>query len=88
MFQLSLHAVIGIGSLSLAFITYIASVQYRLGKVETKVDSNEKVINTLQRVMASKSDIDGVNSRLDKIDSSINKLFDIERETRGNNRKT
>lgn len=80
--ELSLPAIIAVASLFVTFVVYVSAVQYRLGKVETQVDSNKDQITSLQRTMASKSDIDGVNSRLDKIDANITKLFDIERENR------
>jgi len=71
---------IAIGALLITFVTYVASVQYRLGKTETKVETNEKRIDAIQVTMATGNDIKNILDRLDKIDESISKLYDLDRE--------
>tara|TARA_Y100001935_G_scaffold253785_1_gene260938 strand:- start:152401 stop:152649 length:249 start_codon:yes stop_codon:yes gene_type:complete len=78
--EFGMPELIAIGALLITFVTYVASVQYRLGKTETKVETNEKRIDAIQVTMATGNDIKNILDRLDKIDESISKLYDLDRE--------
>ena len=77
---IGIPAIIALAALFISFVGYVASVQYRLGKQEAKVDNLEKDVDQLHMSSATKSDMDGIKLQLAEIKSSIDKLFDLDRE--------
>jgi hypothetical protein len=77
---IGLPAIIAIGALFVTFVTYVASVQRSQGRLEAKVEANEKDIEMLQLSSATKEDMAGIRDQLTGIQKSIDKLFDLDRE--------
>lgn len=81
MIEISLGSVLVIAGLLMTFFFYVASVSYRLGKLEQRVETNESAILEGKAAHATKSDFDNIEKQLVRMEGSISKLFDLLRES-------
>ena len=80
MIEISLGSILVIAGLLMTFFLYVAAVSYRLGRREQRVDTNEKRPEEVEEVHASKSDLINLKDQISRLETAINKIFDLMRE--------
>lgn len=80
MIEVSLASILVIAGLLMTFFFYVAIVSYRLGKLENRVETNEKKHDEVKEIHASKSDFENLSNQIKELKSGMNRIFELFRD--------
>lgn len=81
MVEVTLPSILIIAGLLMTFFLYVATVSYRLGRLEQRVENNTATLMDVKGAHATKVDIDNLKETLGEVKSSISNLYNILRQT-------
>jgi len=79
MLEVEFGSILVIAGLLMTFFTYVAVTSYRLGKLEHRVDTNEKLHDEVKEIHASKSDLQNMKEQMNRLENSVDKIFQLMR---------